>query len=44
MISELKTAFQIGYLLYLPMLAIDMIVASILLNNDASTCNDIFTF
>ena len=32
MISELKTAFQIGYLLYLPMLAIDMIVASILLS------------
>lgn len=31
-ISELKTAFQIGFLLYLPMLAIDMIVASILLS------------
>lgn len=31
-ISELKTAFQIGFLLYLPMLLIDMIVASILLS------------
>ena len=31
-ISELKTAFQIGFLLYLPMLIIDMIVASILLS------------
>ncbi len=31
-ISELKTAFQIGFLLYLPMLAIDMIVASVLLS------------
>ncbi|MDP8237472.1 MAG: flagellar type III secretion system pore protein FliP [Candidatus Hatepunaea meridiana] len=31
-ISELKTAFQIGFLLYLPMLLIDIIVASILLS------------
>lgn len=31
-ISELKTAFQIGFLLYLPMLIIDMIVASVLLS------------
>tara|TARA_Y100001947_G_C10337865_1_gene303866 strand:+ start:1702 stop:2454 length:753 start_codon:yes stop_codon:yes gene_type:complete len=31
-ISELKTAFQIGFLLYLPMLAIDMVVASVLLS------------
>ncbi len=31
-ISELKTAFQIGFLLYLPMLLIDMIVSSILLS------------
>lgn len=31
-ISELKTAFQIGFLLYLPMLVIDMIVASVLLS------------
>ena len=31
-ISELKTAFQIGFLLYLPMLAIDMIVSSVLLS------------
>ncbi len=31
-ISELKTAFQIGFLLYLPMLLIDMVVGSILLS------------
>ena len=31
-ISELKTAFQIGFLLYLPMLAIDMVVSSVLLS------------
>ena len=31
-ISELKTAFQIGFLLYLPMLMIDVIVASVLLS------------
>lgn len=31
MISELKTAFQIGFLLYLPFLAIDMVVSSILM-------------
>lgn len=30
-ISELKTAFQIGFLLYLPFLVIDMIVSSILM-------------
>ena len=32
MISEMKTAFQIGFLLYLPFLVIDMIVASILMS------------
>jgi len=32
MISELKTAFQIGFLLYLPFLVIDMVVASILMS------------
>lgn len=32
MISELKTAFQIGCLLYLPFLIIDMVVSSILLS------------
>lgn len=32
MISEIKTAFQIGFLLYLPMLLIDAIVASVLLS------------
>lgn len=31
-ISEIKTAFQIGFLLYLPMLVIDVIVASVLLS------------
>jgi flagellar biosynthetic protein FliP len=31
-ISEIKTAFQIGFLLYLPMLLIDLIVGSILLS------------
>ncbi len=31
-ISELKTAFQIGFLLYLPFLIIDMVVASVLMS------------
>jgi len=31
-LSELKTAFQIGFLLYIPFLIIDMVVASILLS------------
>ncbi|RAX58689.1 flagellar biosynthetic protein FliP [Helicobacter monodelphidis] len=31
MISEIKTAFQIGFLIYLPFLAIDMVVSSILM-------------
>ncbi len=31
-ISELKTAFQIGFLLYLPMLLIDIVTASVLLS------------
>lgn len=31
MISELKTAFMIGFLLYLPFLVIDMVVSSILM-------------
>ena len=31
-ISEIKTAFQIGFLLYLPMLMIDLVVGSILLS------------
>ena len=29
--SELKTAFQIGFILFLPFLVIDMVVASILM-------------
>jgi flagellar biosynthetic protein FliP len=32
MLSELKTAFQIGFVLYIPFLVIDMVVASILLS------------
>jgi len=32
MISELKTAFQIGFLLYLPFLIIDVIVSSVLIS------------
>jgi flagellar biosynthetic protein FliP len=32
MISELKTAFQIGFLLYLPFLVIDMVVSSVLMS------------
>ncbi|RPJ07732.1 MAG: flagellar biosynthetic protein FliP [Deltaproteobacteria bacterium] len=32
MISELKTAFQIGFILYLPFLVIDMVVSSVLLS------------
>lgn len=31
-ISELKTAFQIGFLLYIPFIVIDMVVASILMS------------
>ncbi|MBL0691861.1 MAG: flagellar type III secretion system pore protein FliP [SAR324 cluster bacterium] len=31
MISELKTAFQIGFIIYIPFLVIDMVVSSILL-------------
>lgn len=31
-ISELKTAFQIGFIIYLPFLIVDMVVASILLS------------
>ncbi len=32
MVSELKTAFQIGFVLYIPFLVIDMVVASVLLS------------
>jgi flagellar biosynthetic protein FliP len=31
-ISEVKTAFQIGLLLYVPFLIVDMVVASVLLS------------
>ena len=30
-ISELKTAFQIGFLLYIPFLVLDMVIASVLM-------------
>jgi flagellar biosynthetic protein FliP len=30
--SELKTAFQIGFLIFLPFLVIDMVIASILMS------------
>jgi flagellar biosynthesis protein FliP len=33
MISELKTAFQIGFVLFLPFLVIDMVISSILLSS-----------
>jgi flagellar biosynthetic protein FliP len=32
MISELRTAFQIGFLIYIPFLILDMVIASILLS------------
>jgi len=32
MISELKTAFQIGFMIYLPFFIIDMVISSILLS------------
>ncbi len=31
-ISELKTAFQIGFMIYVPFLIVDMVVASVLLS------------
>ena len=31
-ISELKTAFQIGFIIFIPFIAIDMIVASVLMS------------
>jgi flagellar biosynthetic protein FliP len=31
-ISEMKTAFEIGFLIFLPFLVIDMVVASILMS------------
>ena len=31
MVSELKTAFQIGFLIYIPFLVIDMVVSSVLM-------------
>ena len=32
MISELKTAFQIGFLIYIPFIVVDMVVASTLMS------------
>ena len=31
MISELKTAFQIGFMLFIPFLIIDLVIASVLM-------------
>jgi flagellar biosynthesis protein FliP len=31
-ISEIKTAFEIGFVIYLPFLVIDMVVASVLMS------------
>ena len=31
-LSELKTAFQIGFMIYLPFLVLDMVVASVLMS------------
>ena len=31
MISELKTSFQMGFIIYLPFLILDMVVASVLM-------------
>ena len=32
MVSELKTAFQIGFLIFIPFLVLDMVVASVLMS------------
>ena len=32
MLSELKTAFQIGFILYVPFLIVDLVVASVLMS------------
>jgi flagellar biosynthetic protein FliP len=32
MVSELRTAFQIGFLVYIPFLVVDMVVASVLMS------------
>jgi flagellar biosynthetic protein FliP len=32
MLSELKRAFQIGFMVYIPFLVIDMVVASVLMS------------
>jgi len=37
-ISELRTAFQIGFLIYLPFLVLDMVVASVLLSMGCLCC------
>ena len=45
-ISEIKTAFQIGFMIFIPFLVIDMVVASVLNvygYDDASASNDFIT-
>jgi flagellar biosynthetic protein FliP len=32
MVSELKTAFQIGFLIFIPFLVIDLVVSSVLMS------------
>jgi len=46
-LSEIKTAFEMGFLIYLPFLIIDMVVSSTLMANGnvhASSGNDIIAF
>jgi flagellar biosynthetic protein FliP len=39
MISELKRAFEIGFLLFLPFLIIDLVVASVLMSMGMRCCH-----
>ena len=38
MISELKSAFQMGFVIYIPFLVIDMLVASVLMSMGMMRC------
>ena len=45
-LSEIKTAFQIGFMIFIPFLVIDMIVASVLNvdgDDDVTTSYDFIT-
>ena len=37
-VSELKTAFQVGFLIFIPFLVIDMVVASVLMSMGSECC------